>query len=83
MEKIAKRLQNKEVKSSLIEKLANRQYSEMIGLLLEHYYDPMYNHKLDDYEGGFTEIYAENPKEGARIIENQLNQLQDLPLRQA
>lgn len=81
MERIARRLQNKEVKSSLFEKLSNRQYSEMIGLLLEHYYDPMYNHKLDDYEGGFTDIYAENPSEASKLIENKLNRLQCLPVR--
>lgn len=47
--KIKKRLPT-EVRLRVEETLEKQQYEELFGLLLQHYYDPKYTHKNDDYD---------------------------------
>ncbi|WP_280771952.1 tRNA 2-selenouridine(34) synthase MnmH [Salipaludibacillus daqingensis] len=49
VDKIKKRLPT-DVKQRVEETLENQQYEELFGLLLQHYYDPRYNHKNQDYD---------------------------------
>jgi len=52
----------------------------MILILLEHYYDPRYDHARQDYIGEFIDIFAENPIDAAEQIVVKLKELSLLPL---
>ncbi|OIK11540.1 tRNA 2-selenouridine(34) synthase MnmH [Bacillus sp. MUM 116] len=75
LEKVLRRVKNADIKNELIEALKNRKYPELIELLLEHYYDPRYDHKRYEYEGDFIDIPAENPDEAAEMIISHLDAL--------
>ncbi|MGJ7909579.1 tRNA 2-selenouridine(34) synthase MnmH [Neobacillus sp. LXY-1] len=75
IEKVLKRIKNTELKTSLIEFLNERNYREIIPILLEHYYDPRYDHARQEYGGTFYDIYAENPEDAAEKIAIKLEEL--------
>jgi tRNA 2-selenouridine synthase len=58
IEKILRRIKDHEMKKALIQTLENKDYPEMITILLEHYYDPRYDHATLEYDGKFIDIYA-------------------------
>jgi len=75
IEKVLRRIKVVDIRNSLIQTLTNRDYSEMIRILLEHYYDPRYDHAKQEYEGEFVEIFADNPVEAADKIAAKLTEL--------
>ncbi|MFP5115097.1 tRNA 2-selenouridine(34) synthase MnmH [Bacillaceae bacterium C204] len=75
IEKVLRRIKVVDIRNSLIQTLTNRDYSEMIRILLEHYYDPRYDHAKQEYEGEFVEIFANNPVEAADEIAAKLTEL--------
>jgi tRNA 2-selenouridine synthase len=75
IEKVLRRVKDVEIRNSLNDTLKNRNYEAMIGILLEHYYDPRYDHARQEYEGEFRDVFAENPKDAANKISVFLNQL--------
>jgi len=64
-----------------METLENRNYPEMIQILLEHYYDPRYDHARLEYEGEFFDIVADNPGDAAEKIAALLEKLSFHPSR--
>jgi tRNA 2-selenouridine synthase len=82
IEKVLRRVKDADIKKSLIETLTARNYPEMIRILLEHYYDPRYDHAKQEYEGEFFEIYAEHPSDAAEKIAAKLNQLSFYPIQE-
>jgi tRNA 2-selenouridine synthase len=58
--KLIKRI-NHEVSPSLAIAMEEKNYKELIEILLLHYYDPRYNHALLEYNGPFKEIDADDP----------------------
>lgn len=75
LERVLRRVKDQEIKQALVGHLENRQYSEMIKILLESYYDPKYDHKRQEYEGHFFEIFTDSHVVAAEEIINQLNKL--------
>lgn len=82
IEKVLRRVKDTDIKKSLIQTLTDRNYPDMIRILLEHYYDPRYDHAKQEYEGDFFEIIAENPVDAADKIALKLNELSFLPYRE-
>ncbi|WLR56790.1 tRNA 2-selenouridine(34) synthase MnmH [Mesobacillus subterraneus] len=58
--KLIKRV-NHDVSPSLAFALEEKNYKELIEILLVHYYDPRYKHALQEYEGPFKEIDSDDP----------------------
>lgn len=56
---ILKRIDHK-TKEMLLECIEEEDYKQFIILLLVHYYDPRYQHKLEEYEGPFYHIQVDN-----------------------
>ncbi|WP_066313459.1 tRNA 2-selenouridine(34) synthase MnmH [Bacillus sp. FJAT-29814] len=79
IEKVLKRVKDLEVRNRLLETLTEKNYHEMILLLLEQYYDPRYDHARQEYEGEFFDIFAENPGEAAVKITKKLEELRLQP----
>jgi tRNA 2-selenouridine synthase len=75
IEKVLRRVKDAEIKKTLIQTLSDQNYPDMIGILLEHYYDPRYDHAKQEYEGEFLEIFAESPVDAANKIASKLNEL--------
>ncbi|WP_248734647.1 tRNA 2-selenouridine(34) synthase MnmH [Neobacillus rhizosphaerae] len=75
IEKVLRRVKDSEVRKSLIESLHVKDYQEMIKILLEHYYDPRYDHARQEYKEDFFDIHADNPFDAAEKIANLLNEL--------
>jgi tRNA 2-selenouridine synthase len=75
LNKVFRRLKDVEIKKGLEGHLESREYKEMIQLLLEKYYDPMYDYKRQEYTGEFFDIFAENPVDAAEQIASQLEKL--------
>lgn len=75
VEKITRRIRDKDFLLLLEQYLNERNYPEMIRILLEKYYDPRYDHKRLDYDGEFFEIHAENIEEAANQIESHLEKM--------
>lgn len=69
--KLIKRI-NHNVSPSLSFALEEKNYKELIEILLVHYYDPRYNHALLEYEGPFKEIDSDDPY----VIENIVKEIQ-------
>lgn len=79
LEKILPRIKGDETKKRLQVHLENRQYKQLVKILLEDYYDPKYDHKRQDYVGEFIDIYADSHKEAAEKIAEQLEALSIKP----
>lgn len=75
VQRVIMRINKIEIKESLLKNLERHQYTEIIKILLEHYYDPMYDYKRQEYSGPFYDIFAENPEDAADQIACQLEQL--------
>lgn len=75
LEKVLRRIKDGETKKILEEFLDNHQYLNMIPILLEHYYDPQYDYKRQEYSGVFYDVFAENPMEAADKITALLEEL--------
>jgi tRNA 2-selenouridine synthase len=60
IEKILRRIKDNEMKQTLVQSLENKDYQELIGILLEHYYDPRYDHATLEYDGNFINVYADD-----------------------
>jgi len=62
-EKVTKLIRriNHEISPSLAAALEEKNYKDLIEILLVHYYDPRYNHALLEYDGPFVEIDADAP----------------------
>jgi tRNA 2-selenouridine synthase len=79
IEKVLRRIKATDIRNSLNQSLADRNYPDMIQTLLEHYYDPRYDHAKQEYEGEFFEIFAVNPVEAADKIAAKLTELSFFP----
>lgn len=79
LEKVVRRIKDADIKKRLEENLESRQYTEMIQILLESYYDPMYGYKRQEYSREFFDIYAENPLDAADQIAVQMEKLSFKP----
>ncbi|OLS34375.1 tRNA 2-selenouridine(34) synthase MnmH [Bacillus sp. MRMR6] len=75
IDKILLRIKDGEMKRQLLTTLENKNYQDMIQILLENYYDPRYDHKLQDYAGEFINIHATNSEDAVEIVINELNRL--------
>ncbi|MCM3724203.1 tRNA 2-selenouridine(34) synthase MnmH [Neobacillus cucumis] len=80
IEKVLKRVKDIEIRKRLIETLQEKNYRDMIMILLEHYYDPRYDHARQDYIGEFIDIFTENPMDAAEQIGIKLKELSIPPL---
>jgi tRNA 2-selenouridine synthase len=79
IDNVLRRVKDIEVKKMLVQTVVDRNYPEMIRLLLEDCYDPRYNHATLEYEGVFFEIFAEDPVDAAAKISVKLNELSFCP----
>ncbi|MDP4086398.1 MAG: tRNA 2-selenouridine(34) synthase MnmH [Bacillota bacterium] len=75
LERVLKRVKDNEMKKILLGFLEKRQYTEMVPILLENYYDPKYDFKRQDYNGEFYDIFVESHEEAAEKIAQKLEQL--------
>jgi tRNA 2-selenouridine synthase len=60
--KLLKRIKKQDIAASLQIALNERKYKELIEILLVHYYDPRYEHALQEYNGPFQEIDGDAPE---------------------
>ncbi|MEH7075362.1 tRNA 2-selenouridine(34) synthase MnmH [Neobacillus drentensis] len=79
IEKVLRRIKAIDTRNSLIKTLTDRNYPEMIRILLEDYYDPRYDHAKQEYEGEFFEIFADHPVDAADKVAAKLEELSLLP----
>jgi len=79
MELVLRRIKDIDLKKRFMEALTEENYPELITLLLVHYYDPMYEHARQEYQGEFIDIFADNPKDAAKKIAIELEKLSYLP----
>jgi tRNA 2-selenouridine synthase len=79
IDKVLKRVKDLDMRKQLMDTLTEKNYQEMILLLLERYYDPRYDHASQDYEKEFIDIFAENPGEAAEKIAIKLEELRLQP----
>lgn len=82
IEKILKRIKDDEMKKQLVSTLEEKNYQEMIRILLDYYYDPRYDHKRQEYDGEFIEIFAENFKDAALKVAAELNKASFQPVKE-
>lgn len=75
LEKVLYRIKDGEIKKTLVEYLDKHEYLHLIPVLLEHYYDPQYDYKRQEYSGDFFDIFADNPQDAADKISFQLEKL--------
>lgn len=68
MEKVFRRLKGEDLKSALRESLEQRKYEDLIETLLKDYYDPRYDHKLQEYEGEFFDVFSLSHEEAAEKV---------------
>jgi len=80
IEKVLKRVKDVEIRKRLMELVQEKSYQEMILILLEHYYDPRYDHARQEYEGEFFDIFAKNPVDAAIKIAAKLDELSFHPI---
>ncbi|WP_043933729.1 tRNA 2-selenouridine(34) synthase MnmH [Bacillus sp. EB01] len=79
LERIEKRIKDHEAKVQLFELLNARDYTGMIKILLESYYDSMYGHKQEEYDGKFINFAAESFEDAAKKIEDYLDGMAPMP----
>ncbi|MBT2656235.1 tRNA 2-selenouridine(34) synthase MnmH [Bacillus sp. ISL-18] len=80
IEKVLRRVKDTDIRNRLIETLHEKNYHDMISILLNHYYDPRYNHARQDYIGEFIDIFAEDPIDAADKITAKLKELSFPPM---
>lgn len=59
--RLLKRIKKPDIVTLLQDALTNREYKELIEILLVHYYDPRYEHALGEYNGPFIELDGDDP----------------------
>lgn len=75
IEKVLRRVKDADIRNGLLETLENKDYEQMIAILLEHYYDPRYDHARQEYNGEFIDIVAKDPIYAANQIAKELDKL--------
>lgn len=80
VERVLKRIKDAEVRKKLNELVMERNYQELIPILLEFYYDPRYDHARQEYEKEFIDIFADTPLEAAEKISEKLEELAFQPM---
>ena len=75
IEKILRRIKDNEMKKALIQTLESKDYQEMIGILLEQYYDPRYDHATLEYEGKFINIFADDSTDASMKVMAEIDKL--------
>ena len=75
IEKILRRIKNNDIKTALIQSLENKDYQVVISILLEHYYDPRYDHATLEYDGNFIDIYADDFYDASRKVMAEVDKL--------
>lgn len=68
--KLLKRIRKQDIAASLESALIHREYKELIEILLVHYYDPRYEHALQEYNGSFIELDGDDPAAIAELEKN-------------
>ena len=69
--RLLKRIKKQDITACLEAALNNHAYKELIEILLVHYYDPRYEHALQEYKGPFTELDGDDPN-AINILEKAL-----------
>ncbi|SDL89105.1 tRNA 2-selenouridine(34) synthase MnmH [Bacillus sp. OK048] len=75
IEKILRRIKDNEMKKALIQTLETKDYQMMIHILLEHYYDPRYDHATHEYDGDFIDIYADDSNDASIKVLAEIDKL--------
>ena len=75
IEKILRRIKENDIKKALIQSLENKDYHQMIGILLEYYYDPRYDYATLEYEGKFIDIYANDSNDASMKVMAEVDKL--------
>jgi tRNA 2-selenouridine synthase len=75
IEKVLRRIKANDIRMALIQTLENKDYQEMINILLEHYYDPRYDHATLEYDGNFIDIYADDFYDASRKVMAEVDKL--------
>ncbi len=68
------------IKEQLIACIEQEQYKDLIVLLLDHYYDPRYQHKLEEYDGPFYHVNVDQVEEAVQHIVKITQQHQEGPV---
>jgi tRNA 2-selenouridine synthase len=76
VKRIEKRLKSPDLVQSIEYATQNKNYKEVISILLEHYYDPRYNHTIKDYIGEFITVNGDSSVRAAAEIGKHLEKLQ-------
>lgn len=71
---LQKRVKDLRIRELLSEELENRNYRNLIQLLLNHYYDSRYQHRQLDYHGDFITINTDNIDEAVGEIASKIAQ---------
>jgi len=66
---LKKRFKNKDLHETMMDYAAQKQYDQVIRLLLENYYDPRYQYKQHEYKNAFIPIEADDLEQAAEEIE--------------
>ena len=66
-----------QIKDEILETIKNKEYKKLIGILLTNYYDPRYQHKLEEYEGSFHTITVDSIDDAVREIRESISKLQN------
>lgn len=66
--RLLKRIKKPDISASLQESLERKDYENLIEILLVHYYDPRYEHALQEYQGPFTVIDGDHPDSVNELI---------------
>lgn len=66
--RIIKRIKSIDVQKQLLSCLENKDYEEMIRLLIVHYYDPRYDNKINEVPGTELVVNSDNLEEATRKI---------------
>ncbi|MFP7299967.1 tRNA 2-selenouridine(34) synthase MnmH [Neobacillus niacini] len=75
IEKILKRIKDHDIRMTLIQSLEHKDHQTMIGILLEHYYDPRYDHATLEYDGKFIDIYADDANQASIKVMEEIDKL--------
>lgn len=75
IEKILRRVKENDIKKALIQSLEGKDYHQMIGILLEYYYDPRYDYATLEYEGKFIDIYADDSNDASIKVMAEVDKL--------
>lgn len=74
LEQLKRRFKNNALHESMMEFARQKQYDQVIRILLEHYYDPKYQYKQHEYKNEFITIEADNLEQAIAEIEVYIEQ---------